>query len=1759
MADMSVLIRLAAEDLASPKVDALGGALDRVAGISMAAVAAGVAGLASGLGVAITAAANFEQTMSGVKAVSGATADQMAQLSSLALQLGKDTVFSAADAGKGLEELVKSGVSVQDIMGGAAKATLNLATAGGVDLVTAAGIASNALNSFNLSGTDMAHVSDMIAGAANASAIDVNQFGQAMAQSSAVAATVGISFDDLSVAIAEMGNAGIKGQDAGTSLKTMLLDLTPTSKQAAVEMKALGIITADGSNSFFDAQGHAKGLADVSQILQDATRNLTDQQRLQALQTIFGTDAIRAASVMAKNGAEGFDSLAGSMAKVTAESVAAERLNNLRGDIEQLKGSVETAAISLGETFQPQLRAAVQNVTTFVNALIPFIETYGPRFAAEFHTAFDGAAAATQPLRDALAALADHAVAEFTALADAAKKLTSGDLPSAFAEATGAIAGFGGYLIDHLARWSVALEMWALDAIPGLMQNLGDVLGSVGDWISGTGADGISGKMPAWLSAFVGWAEDVYGPLVDKLGDMLGKLGGWITGYAAPFLGAKLVEWGGEFSAWVVDATPKALAELGNLGGQVVKWVGDQVPTWAFELGKWTGEFTRWVGDAANALPGKLGGIADSIKAWVTGDGLKSTSDAAGQMGKSFMDGLTAALLNGIPDMVRGLQAALDGALNAFKSGFSAAGGVTPGHPNAPSYDFSASIGTPQYGGSAGVAGTGGGSVPAPGDVNGWRNFLRPFVPAGLQGDDRFLDILLAGGKAESGLDATSVQPTYIDAQGQRAGGAKGLFQFDPGGMGANVPDSSLFDPNYEAGRIVPEYAKAYQTAPAGLDGASLAAYVAGAAEKPYGWTPGAVDYATAGNYRAAYTSITGGAGEGNYGPMPNYGPEPVSGLARANAGGAGGPSVLPDQNAQKLADLLSSEGINWTKTLETETNRIAKSVQDETTKLAKADADAARATAKVDTDSARAISDVGTNRSIQDDITQRKNALTQSLADDKVANDAKVAAQELVYQRGLQNDQISQSRKLEDTQIQTQQTLAAQALTHSRTLEDQEIQYQNGLQKDATAHARQLEDAKLVSDQKLQLAATEHQRALQDQQTEVSAKLAAADLVHQRALQDAARPVDEGLQDTATAHSRQLQDQQTAYDQQTAQQRDAVAFQLQLSQATSDAQKQQLTDQHNKTVANAALQAQYAAEDLAHSRAVQDQEAQYQEALQTAALARSRAQQDAEIQYQAGVANRVTADQRVRDDQEAAYQRTLAATALQQSRTDQDTEQAYKDTLARTALQHSRTLQDTEIGYQITQAKTALDAKRVLEDAALADQRTKEDAAIQHKADLETAARQFAATEKAKQDAFDKQLADEADKRAIDKINENAALQKKDIADRLALQKQSIIEASQTQLDAEKATFDLAAAAIIDKARIAVTKAGGDFGPIEDSMKGAVASMDQAFATAHDNSANALADLAAKTLANLGDSGTIPSAINDAATAIDSAFGVSDTAVELFGQQFGLSWSVARPLLGQIEQGIYTNLGPNGLIPNHIKASNDKVIEFAKQWGVSWPEAAAILTTESTRIKATFGEGGEVPSAMGASMTAAYNLDVAIQSIKDKHVSITVDTVNNTAGGNIASSGGLGGIGSSSSNNLGGSSGGSSSSGPDTSQSALASQSNRADLRNQGYQVGQNADGSYYAEKRASGGPVLAGHLYQVNEDMLKSGAEFFVPATGGYISPSGSGSNSGSDSGGDIHVHITVQGSMIGTSPAQLAALVREELVKTGKRSGPIFGRYA
>ncbi len=407
---------------------AMGNTFDQLKRVGAGVTAAGAA-IAGGLGAAVKTASDFEQGMANVYSVMAPedVAKFRDELQQLAIEMGSKTKYSATEAAAGIEELVKAGVSVQDIMNGGISGALSLATAGELELADAAEIASTALNAFRSDNLTVAQAADILAGAANASATSVGELKFSLSQSAAVASAVGLSFEDTATALAVFAQNGLKGSDAGTSLKTMLMRLQPSTNETFEAFDDLNLFTVETAkamqylaqqgikpandsldamiialanhyasmdkakvvtgkyfdqaretlmannllySSFYDSSGSLKSFSEIAGILQDKMSGLNDMQRQAYMTTLFGSDAVRASSIAFKEGAKGVDAMAEAMGKISADDVAAQKMQSLQGSITALKSALETAAISIGMNFIPALTEASKQVQGFVSAFV---------------------------------------------------------------------------------------------------------------------------------------------------------------------------------------------------------------------------------------------------------------------------------------------------------------------------------------------------------------------------------------------------------------------------------------------------------------------------------------------------------------------------------------------------------------------------------------------------------------------------------------------------------------------------------------------------------------------------------------------------------------------------------------------------------------------------------------------------------------------------------------------------------------------------------------------------------------------------------------------------------------------------------------------------------------------------------------------------------------------------------------------------------------------------------------------------------------------------------------------------------------------------------------------------------------------------------------------------------------------------------------------------------------------------------------------
>ena len=320
-------------------------------------------------GAAAKTASDFETSMSQTAGALNVPMDKMGSLRDLAMDMGAKTQFSATEAGNAMTELAKGGLTEADIKGGALKATMDLAASSEMDLGDAANTVVRAMGGFGLSANDAAQAVNALAGAAAASSTDVGPLADALSQCAAQAHTAGWSIQDTTAALGAFADAGITGSDAGTSLKTMLQRLGAPTGAAAKEMKSLGI-------NVWDSNGHMKDAGGIADELKTHLGGLSDQQKQQALTTIFGSDATRAATVLMGEGSTGLSKYT----KATNDQTAASRLaNSQMGStekaLEEMKGSLETAAISIGTMLLPM----IQKLTGFIKNLADKFAALNPQ------------------------------------------------------------------------------------------------------------------------------------------------------------------------------------------------------------------------------------------------------------------------------------------------------------------------------------------------------------------------------------------------------------------------------------------------------------------------------------------------------------------------------------------------------------------------------------------------------------------------------------------------------------------------------------------------------------------------------------------------------------------------------------------------------------------------------------------------------------------------------------------------------------------------------------------------------------------------------------------------------------------------------------------------------------------------------------------------------------------------------------------------------------------------------------------------------------------------------------------------------------------------------------------------------------------------------------------------------------------------------------------------------------------------------------
>lgn len=319
------------------------------------------------IGVGVAAAkvgGDFEAQMSRVKAISGATGDTFEQMKQQAIDLGAKTAFSAKESAAGMENLASAGFSAQEIMK-AMPGLLDLAAVSGGDVALASENTATALRGFGLEASEAGHVADVFARAAADTNAEVGDMGEALKYVAPVANSMGISLEETAAAIGIMSDAGIKGSQAGTTLRGALSRLARPTKAMQDTMDNLGV-------SFYDADGKMKPLKTQVELLKKAFEGLTPEQQQNALVTLYGQESLSGMMALIDKGPDSLGKLTKSLkdSDGAADDMARTMQDNMNSSIEQMFGAFESAAIVIQKILAPSIRKVADAISGLVEKFV---------------------------------------------------------------------------------------------------------------------------------------------------------------------------------------------------------------------------------------------------------------------------------------------------------------------------------------------------------------------------------------------------------------------------------------------------------------------------------------------------------------------------------------------------------------------------------------------------------------------------------------------------------------------------------------------------------------------------------------------------------------------------------------------------------------------------------------------------------------------------------------------------------------------------------------------------------------------------------------------------------------------------------------------------------------------------------------------------------------------------------------------------------------------------------------------------------------------------------------------------------------------------------------------------------------------------------------------------------------------------------------------------------------------------------------------
>jgi TP901 family phage tail tape measure protein len=450
-------------------------------GRSMSGAGTKIAGMGAAallpFGAAIRQGTAYQSTLLNIQASTGATAAELDRIRAAGMQVSQALGVGPTEATQGFLELLKAGMSLEQVLGGAGQTALEFAKVGNMDVAAASVVMADAMKVFGVS-ADVA--ANTMSSAADASSTSIEEMTMAFSQSAAVAALANQSMGDLSAALAVLANNGVKGSDAGTSVKTMLMRLMAPADDAAVALEQVGL----SAMSFRNADGSMKPLVEIIGTLNGALAGMDQAAKDDIFRRIFGQDAIRAAAILTATGVDGFNAMTDAMGNALPVSEKYKTLSaGLAGAMASVVAAMQRAAIAISDAVGPALMAMAGPIGEVIDGFTKFVAANQELVAgfAKAAVVVTGVGVGLMALGGTLTLLSSSIGAVLTSI-------------GAIATVVGVVLSPVGLLVAGLASL-VAFGPKIAASMQGMFGGVGGMIESVSASIGGTFQSAVAGGM----------------------------------------------------------------------------------------------------------------------------------------------------------------------------------------------------------------------------------------------------------------------------------------------------------------------------------------------------------------------------------------------------------------------------------------------------------------------------------------------------------------------------------------------------------------------------------------------------------------------------------------------------------------------------------------------------------------------------------------------------------------------------------------------------------------------------------------------------------------------------------------------------------------------------------------------------------------------------------------------------------------------------------------------------------------------------------------------------------------------------------------------------------------------------------------------------------------------------------------------------------------------------------------------------------------